>query len=116
MFITPALLISTSMSSCGLVGERVHGGEVGEVEAADLGLAADLGGRTFALGRVAHGEDHACVVVGERAGGFEADAAVGAGDDERAAGEAGEVGGGPVIRAHDGDKVDDDNNDVNDNM
>ena len=37
---------------------------------------------------------------GERAGGFEADAAVGAGDDERAAGEPGEVGGGPVNRRH----------------
>ena len=48
--------------------------------------------------------------------GLEADPAVGSGDDERAAGEAGEVGGGPVIRAHGSIKVDDDNNDVNDNM
>ena len=49
MFITPALLISTSMSSVGPVREGADRREVGQVEPADLGVALDLGGGALAL-------------------------------------------------------------------
>ena len=77
------------------VGEGVDGGEVGEVEPAHLGLAVDGGGGRLALGDVADGEHDARAGAAELASGGEADAAVGAGDDEGASIEAGKILCGP---------------------
>ncbi len=58
MFITPALLISTSMSLVEVPSAKARTErEVGEVEPADLGVALDLGGGALALRGVADGED-----------------------------------------------------------
>ena len=83
--------------------------------AAHLGAALDRGGGLLALGGVADGEHDARAGAAERAGGDEADAAVGAGDDERAVLEAGKVLRGPLRRGH-ASKVAGDNNAVNDNI
>ena len=85
------------------VGEGVDGGEVGEVELAHLGLAVDGGRGRLALGDVADGEHDAGAGAAELASGGEADAAVGAGDDEGASIEAGKIlcgpfGGGGHVR------------------
>ena len=72
------------------VGEGVDGGEVGEVELAHLGLALDGGRGRLALGEIADGEDDVRAGAAELASGGEADAAVGAGDDEGASVEVGE--------------------------
>src|SRR5699024_3713101 len=68
-------------------GEEAHGGEVGEVEAAHLGLAGHGGGGVGPLAHIAHGQDDARAVLGEGSGGDAADAAVGTGDDRSASGE-----------------------------
>src|SRR5699024_5066425 len=68
-------------------GEEPHGGEVGEVEVAHLGLAGHGGGGGGPLVHIAHGQHDASAVLGEDAGGDAADAAVGTGDDRGASGE-----------------------------
>ena len=77
------------------IGEGAHRGEVGEVELAHLGLAVDGGGGRLALGDVADGEHDARAGAAELTSGSEADAAVGAGDDEGASIETGKILGGP---------------------
>ena len=89
--ITPALLIRMSRSPSQPVGERAHRGEVGEVEPAHLGRARrSSAAALLALRGVADGEHDARAGAAERAGGGEADAAVGAGDDDGPAVEVGE--------------------------
>ena len=78
------------------VGEFAHRRQVLQVELAHLDVAGHARGGGVALRGVAHGEDHLGADAGQLAGGDLAEAAVGAGDDDGAPGEGGQVGGGPV--------------------
>ena len=87
---TPALLIRTSSVAVPGLGEGAHGGEVGEVEAADLARArARAAAACSPFAAVADGEHDVRAGAAERARRDQADAAVGAGDHDGAAVEAG---------------------------
>ena len=88
---TPALLTRTSRSPSHASANARTEREVGEVEPAHLGAPLDRRGGRLALGDVAHGEHDARAGAPQGAGGGEADAAVGAGDDEGASFEAGKI-------------------------
>ena len=83
------------------VGERAHGGEVGEVQLARprRRRPASAAISLAALG-VAHGQHDARARAGELGRGGAADAAVRAGDDHGAAVEVRKVLGSPLARAH----------------
>jgi hypothetical protein len=85
--------------------ELPHRVEVGQVEPAHLeagaGLGvADLRDRPLALDLVAHGQHDVRAVAGQLSGGGQAEAAIGPGDDERAAAQIGYPVGGPAALCH----------------
>ena len=79
------------------VGELAYGGEVGQVEPADLHAAVHRRGCGFAALGVPYGEDDVGARGGQGRGGGESEAAVGAGHDGGAAGLVGDVGGVPGL-------------------
>src|SRR5206468_3155876 len=62
--------------------ERVHAGEIGEIELSDLDVARHFGGRLLGLLDASAGDHHAVAALGQRGGSGLADAAVAAGDDD----------------------------------
>ena len=81
------------------VGELPHRRQVLQVELAHLDVAGHLPGGGFALAGVAHGQDDLGADAGQLAGRHRAQSAVGAGDDDGASGERGQVCGGPDVMA-----------------
>jgi hypothetical protein len=82
------------------LGERADGREVREVEVAHLGRAGHRRRELLAAARVAHGEHDVGAHPGELARSDQADAAGRAGHHRGLAVEGGQVGGGPLRRAH----------------
>jgi hypothetical protein len=83
------------------LGELADGVQIGQVEQAQFHVRRgpgrlDLADRLLALGLAASGQDDMRAVLGQPAGRFEAEAAVGPGHDEGASGLVGNVGGGPA--------------------
>ncbi|CAO0833576.1 hypothetical protein SMICM17S_13081 [Streptomyces microflavus] len=94
------------------VRKRLDGGQVREVDAADLDpgpgvLGQDLGAGLLALGGGADGQDDLGTGLGEAAGGFLAGAAVGAGDDGEFSGQVGHGVHGGLLRWRAGPPVKD---------
>src|SRR4029077_11360257 len=84
-----------------LVGGRADGLQRRQVELLDGDTGAGGGpgdevGGSLALFDIAHGEHDVCALGGERGGGLVAEPGVGAGDDCRATGLVGNVGGRPL--------------------
>ena len=77
------------------VGELPHRRQILQVELANLDVAGHLPGGGFTLAAVAHRQDHLSADAGELAGSHRAQSTVGSGDDDGAAGERGQVCGGP---------------------
>ena len=75
--------------------ERAHRGEIGEVEVSHFGGTLDRGRGIRPSALVSHGEYDVGAVEGERADGFESDAAVASGDDDGRAGQVGHSLDGP---------------------
>ena len=96
----PALFMSMSSGPDQSRGERAHRCEVGQVERPHLGVAVDPLGHPLALRGIAHREDDVRAGRGQRTRGRGTDPARGAGDDDCAAGEVGEIARGPGGRRH----------------
>ncbi len=75
-----------------LAGEGPHGGEVGEIEGADLDRPRHVRRRRLPLLWIAYGQDNTRSALGEDTGCDEPDSAVRTGDDGSATGQVGQFG------------------------